>query len=149
MARIDVTHVPYKGSGPAMADLMSGRLTYMFGGISGVYPHVQAGRLRALAVSTEKRSAALPEIPTIAESGLPGYQTNTWNSMLVPRGTPAAVVRRLNAEVVAVLNEPEVRERMKQQGIDAAPGTPAELSAYIKAEMARFDQLIGAVGLKE
>lgn len=149
MARIDVIHVPYKGSGPAMADLMTGQVNYMFGGISALQPHVQSGKLRALAVSTEKRSAALPDLPTIAESGLPGYQTNTWNSMVVPRGTPAAIVQRLNGEVVAILNEPEVRERMRQQGIDPAPGTPAELAAYIKAEMARFDQLIAAIGLKE
>jgi tripartite-type tricarboxylate transporter receptor subunit TctC len=149
MAKIDVIHVPYKGSGPAMADLMSGQVSYMFGGISALQPHVQSGKLRALGVSTDKRSAALPEVPTIAESGLPGYQTNTWNSMVVPRGTPAAIVQRLNSEVVAILNEPDVRERMKQQGIDPAPGTPAELAAYIKTEMARFDQLIGAIGLKE
>lgn len=149
LAKIDVVHVPYKGSGPAMADLMAGQVNYMFGGISALHPHVQAGKLRALAVSTEKRSAVLPEIPTVAESGLPGYQTNTWNSLVVPRGTPPAIVGRLNREVVGILNEPEVRERMKQQGIDAAPSTPAELAAYVKAEMARFDQLIAAIGLKE
>ena len=148
MARIDVVHVPYKGSGPAMTDLMGGQVAYMFGGISALYPHVQSGKLRALGVSTAKRSSALPEIPTIAEGGVPGYQTNTWNSLVVPRGTPAAIIQRLNREVGAILNEPEVRERFKQQGIDPDPGTPAQLSAHIKAELVRFDKLIKAIGLK-
>ena len=147
-AKIDVIHVPYKGSGPAMADLMAGQVNYMFGGISGVFPHVQSGKLRALGVSTEKRSGALPNTPTIAESGVPGFATNTWNSLVVPRGTPEAIVQRLNAEVGAILNDPGVRERMQKQGIDAAPSSPAELAAYIKVEMVRFDQLIKAIGLK-
>ena len=148
MARIDVVHVPYKGSSPAMTDVMGGRCAYMFAGISAAQPHTLSGKLRALAVSTAKRSAALPEIPTIAESGLPGYQMNTWNSLVVPRGTPAAIVQRLNTEVVGVLNEPEVKERFKQQGIDPDPGTPAQLAAYIKSEVARFDSLIKTIGLK-
>lgn len=148
MARIDVVHVPYKGSGPAMTDLMGGQVAYMFGGVSALQPHVQSGKLRALAVSTVKRSAAAPEIPTIAESGLPGYSANSWNSLVVPRGTPPAIIQRLNTEVVAILNEPEVRQRFKQQGIDAEPGTPAQLAAYVKAEIQRFDKLIKAIGLK-
>jgi tripartite-type tricarboxylate transporter receptor subunit TctC len=148
MARIDVVHVPYKGSGPAMTDVMSGQCAYMFAGVSAAYPHTQAGKLRALAVSTAKRSAAVPEIPTVAESGLPGFQTNTWNSLVVPRGTPAPIVQRLNTEVVAVLNEPDVKERLKQQAIDPDPGTPAQLAAHIKSEVARFDKLIKTIGLK-
>ena len=90
----------------------------------------------------------MPDIPTVAESGLPGYQTNTWNSLVVPRGTPAPIIQRLNTEVVAVLNEPEVQERLKQQGIDPDPGTPAQLAAHIKSEVARFDKLIKTIGLK-
>ena len=148
MARIDVVHVPYKGSGPAMTDLMGGQVAYMFGGISALYPHVQSGKLRALAVSTAKRSSAVPEIPTVAEGGVPGYQTNTWNSLVVPRGTPAPIIQRLNTEVGAVLNDPEVRERFRQQGIDPDPGTPAQLAAHIRAELARFDKLIKAIDLK-
>jgi tripartite-type tricarboxylate transporter receptor subunit TctC len=145
----EMVHVPYKGSGPAMADLMGGQVSYMFGGVSGLYPHVQSGKLRAIGVSTEKRSSALPDIPTIAESGLPGFETNTWNSMVVPRGTPGPIVQRLNAEVHALMNEPEVRERMRQQGIDPAPSTPAQLAAYMRSEIKRFAQLISAIGLKE
>jgi tripartite-type tricarboxylate transporter receptor subunit TctC len=148
MAQIDVVHVPYKGSSPAMTDVMGGRCAYMFAGISAAHPHTLSGKLRALAVSTAKRSTALPEIPTIAESGLAGYHLNTWNSLVVPRGTPAAIIRRLNTEVVGILNEPEVKERLKQQGIDPDPGTPAQLAAHIKSEVARFDSLIKAIGIK-
>ena len=148
MARVDVVHIPYKGSSPAMTDLMAGHVAYMFAGISAAVPHTASGKLRVLAVSTAKRSAAVPEVPTIAESGLAGYQMNTWNSLVVPRGTPAPIIQRLNKEVVAVLNEPEIQERMKQQGIDADPGTPAQLAAFIKSEVARFDTLIKAIGLK-
>jgi tripartite-type tricarboxylate transporter receptor subunit TctC len=148
MAQIDVVHIPYKGSSPAMTDVIGGRCAYMFAGISAAQPHTLSGKLRALAVSTAKRSAALPEIPTIAESGLPGYHMNTWNSLVVPRGTSATIIQRLNTEVVAILNEPEVKERLKQQGIDPDPGTPAQLAAHIKSELARFDSLIKAIGLK-
>jgi tripartite-type tricarboxylate transporter receptor subunit TctC len=148
MAQIDVVHIPYKGSSPAMTDVIGGRCAYMFAGISAAQPHTLSGKLRALAVSTAKRSAALPEIPSIAESGLPGYHMNTWNSLVVPRGTSATIIQRLNTEVVAILNEPEVKERLKQQGIDPDPGTPAQLAAHIKSELARFDSLIKAIGLK-
>jgi tripartite-type tricarboxylate transporter receptor subunit TctC len=148
MAQIKVVHVPYKGSSPAMQDVMGGRCAYMFGGISAVQPQTVSGKLRALAVSTAKRSAAVPEIPTIAESGLSGYHMNTWNSLVVPRGTPMAIMQRLNTEVVGILNEPEVKERLKQQGIDPDPGTPAQLAAFIKSEVARFDSLIRTIGLK-
>jgi tripartite-type tricarboxylate transporter receptor subunit TctC len=148
MAQIDVVHIPYKGSSPAMTDVMGGRCAYMFAGISAAQPLTLSGKLRALAVSTAKRSAALPETPTIAESGLPGYHMNTWNSLVVPRGTPASIVQRLNTEVVGILNEPEVKERLKQQGIDPDPGTPAQLAAHIKSEVARFASLIKAIGLK-
>jgi tripartite-type tricarboxylate transporter receptor subunit TctC len=148
MAQIDVVHIPYKGSSPAMTDVIGGRCAYMFAGISAAQPHTLSGKLRALAVSTAKRSAALPEIPSIAESGLPGYHMNTWNSLVVPRGTSATIIQRLNTEVVAILNEPEVKERLKQQGIDPDPGTPAQLAAHIKSEVARFDSLIKTIGLK-
>ncbi len=148
MAAIDVVHIPYKGTGPAITDLISGQVGYMFGGISAIYPHVQAGKLRALAVSSEKRSPSLPDIPTVAEGGVTGYGTSTWNSLVVPRGTPVAIVTRLNAETVAALGQPEVRERLRAQGIDPDPGTPAQLAAHIKSERARFDKLIKAIGLK-
>jgi tripartite-type tricarboxylate transporter receptor subunit TctC len=148
MARIDVVHVPYKGSGPAMTDLIGGHVAYQFAGVSALLPFAVSGKLRALAVSTAKRSALAPDIPTIAESGLPGYETSSWNSLVAPHGTPRQTVARLNADIVAVLEQPEIRERFKQQGIDGDPGTPAQLAAHIKAERARFDRLITAIGLK-
>ncbi len=148
MAAIDVVHIPYKGTGPAITDLISGQVAFMFGGISAIYPHGQAGKLRVLAVSTAKRSPALPDIPTVAEGGIPGYGTNTWNSLVAPRGVPHHVVARLNAETVAVLNQPEVREKLRAQGIDPDPGTPTQLAAHIKSELARFEKLIKAIGLK-
>jgi tripartite-type tricarboxylate transporter receptor subunit TctC len=148
MANIDVVHIPYKGTGPAMTDLISGQVSYMFGGISAVYPHAQAGKLRVLAVSSAKRSPALPDIPTVAEGGITGYGTNSWNSLVAPRGTAKTIVDKLNAETVIVLNQPEVREKLRGQGIDPDPGTPAQLAAHIKSERARFDKLIKAIGLK-
>lgn len=148
MAAIDVVHVPYKGTGPAITDLISGQVAFMFGGISAINPHAQAGRLRVLAVSTAKRSPALPDVPTVAEGGIAGYGTSTWNSLVAPRGTPQPVLARLNTETVAALNQPEVRERLRAQGIDTDPGTPAQLAAQIKSELARFDKLIKAIGLQ-
>ncbi len=148
MARIDVVHVPYKGSGPAITDLIGGQVAYQFAGVSVLMPFVTTGKLRALGVSTAKRSAMAPAIPTIAESGLAGYATSSWNSLVAPRGTPRQIVERLNADTVAVLNLPEIRERFRQQGVDADPGTPGQLAAHIKAERARFDKLINAIGLK-
>ncbi|MEO7725860.1 MAG: tripartite tricarboxylate transporter substrate binding protein, partial [Burkholderiales bacterium] len=148
MAHIDVVHVPYKGSGPAITDLIGGHVAYQFAGVSALMPFVTSGKLRALAVSTAKRSAMAPAIPTIAESGLAGYETSSWNSLVAPRGTPRPIIERLNAETVAVLNLPEIRERFKQQGVEADPGTPAQLASHIKSERARFDKLIAAIGLK-
>jgi tripartite-type tricarboxylate transporter receptor subunit TctC len=148
MATLDVVHVPYKGTGPAITDLISGQIAYMFGGISAINPHVQAGRLRALAVSSAKRSPSLPDMPTVAEGGVAGYGTNSWNSLVAPRGTPQAVLARLNADTIAALNQPEVRDRLRTQGIDTEPGTPAQLAAHIKSERARFDKLIQAIGLQ-
>lgn len=148
MAKIDVVHVPYKGSGPAITDLIGGHVAYQFAGVSALMPFVTSGKLRALAVSTARRTPLAPDIPTIAESGLAGYQTSSWNSLVAPRGTPRGIVERLNTEIVAVLNQPEIRERLRQQGVDADPGTPAQLAAHIKAERARFAKLIAAIGLK-
>ena len=148
MAQIDVVHVPYKGTGPAITDLVGGHVAYQFAGVSVLMPFVTSGKLRALAVSTAKRSPMAPAVPTIAESGLAGYETSSWNSLVAPRGTPQLTIARLNADIVAVLNQPEIRERLKQQGVDADPGTPAQLAAHIKAERTRFDKLITAIGLK-
>jgi tripartite-type tricarboxylate transporter receptor subunit TctC len=148
MAGIDIVHVPYKGSGPAIVDLIGGQIGLIFSSVSGIQPHVNAGRLRALAVSTVKRSASMPDIPTLDESGVKGYQTRSWNSLVAPRGTPAPIIQRLNNEVNAVLSTSEVGDRIKKQGVETDPGTPADLARYINDEIARFKNLINAIQLK-
>ena len=148
MAGINTVHVPYKGGAPALNDLLSGQIAYMFGGVSGMVPHAQLGKVRAIAVSSSKRSTVVPDIPTVAEGGLVGYGTNTWNSLVAPRGTPAAIAERLNAEIKEVLNQADVKERLKRQGIEAESGTPAQLLAHIKSEIARYSALIKQIGLK-
>jgi tripartite-type tricarboxylate transporter receptor subunit TctC len=147
MAAINTVHVPYKGGGPAMNDLMAGQVAYMFGGISGLMPQRQIGKVRVLANSSGKRSPAAPDVPTIAESGLAGYATNTWNSLVAPRNTPQTIIDRINAEINGVLNQPEVRDRLIKQGIDPEPGTQAQLRVHIKSEIARYSALINAIGL--
>jgi tripartite-type tricarboxylate transporter receptor subunit TctC len=148
MAGIDVVHVPYKGGGPALNDLMAGQVAYMFGGVSGLVPHRQSGKIRLLGVTSLKRSQAAPDVPTIAESGLTGFSTSTWNALVAPRGTAKAVVDKINTDVNAVLNQPEVRDRLIKQGIDVEGGTPAQLQAHVKAEIARYNALIKTIGLK-
>lgn len=148
VAGIDMVHVPYKGNGPAIIDLIGGQIGLMLGSISTLYPHATAKKLRLLAVAGGKRSPAAPEIPTFAEGGVPGYQVNGWNCLVAPRGTPQAVIKRLNAEIVAGFGQREIVERLKVQSIDPAVGTPDQLAAYMKSELARYQKLIKAVGLK-
>lgn len=148
VAGIDILHVPYKGNGPAIIDLIGGQIALMLGSISSLYPHAAAKKLRLLAVASGKRSAAVPEIPTFAESGMPGYQVSGWNCIVAPRGTPQQIIKRLNAEIVAGFNQPDVLERLRKQSIDPATGTPEQLAAHIKSEFARYSKLIKAVGLK-
>jgi len=148
VAGIDMVHVPYKGNGPAIIDLIGGQIGLMLGSISTLYPHATAKKLRLLAVASSKRSPAAPEIPTFTEGGVPGYQVNGWNCLVAPRGTPQHVIKRLNAEIVAGFSQPEVVERLRKQSIDPAVGTPEQLAAYMKSELARYQKLIKAVGLK-
>ncbi|MCW5604227.1 MAG: tripartite tricarboxylate transporter substrate binding protein [Burkholderiales bacterium] len=148
MAGIDIVHIPYKGSGPSLIDLVSGQIGLMFSSISTFKPYIESGRLRALAVSTIRRSQVVPDIPTLDESGLKGYQTRSWNCVVAPRGTPMHVIQQINREINAVLGSPEVASNLKAQGIETDLGTPAELSAYIKDEIARFQNLINAIKLK-
>jgi tripartite-type tricarboxylate transporter receptor subunit TctC len=147
MAGIDIVHVPYKGTGPAIVDLIGGQVALLMGGISALRPQALSGKLRVLGITSAKRSPAVPDVPTIAESGITGYQTTSWNSMVAPRGVPQAIINRLNKEVVAVLSQPEVRDRLRAQGTDTDPGTPAQLAAHIKSERARFEKLIKTIGL--
>ena len=147
-AGIDIVHVPYKGNGPAIVDLIGGQIGLMLGSISSLYPHAAAKKLRLLAVASGKRSAAAPEIPTFAESGMPGYQVSGWNCLVVPRGTPQHVIQRLNTEIAAGFGQPDVAEWLKKQSIEPVAGTPEQLAAHIKSEFARYSKLIKAVGLQ-
>lgn len=147
-AGIDILHVPYKGNGPAIVDLIGGQIGLMLGSISSLYPHGAGKKLRLLAVASAKRSAGAPEIPTFAEGGMPGFQVSGWNCIVAPRGTPAAIVKRLNAEVVAGFAQSDVTERLRKQSIDAAVGSPEQLAAHMKSELARYHRLIQSVGLK-
>jgi tripartite-type tricarboxylate transporter receptor subunit TctC len=147
-AGIDTVHVPYKGNGPAITDLMSGQIAYMVGSISSLFPHAAAGKLRLVAIAAAKRSPTAPDVPTFAESGMPGYQVNGWNGIVAPQGTPAAVVKKLNAEIVAGFNAPDVLERLRKQSIESAVGAPEQMAQHIRTELARYSKLIKTIGLK-
>lgn len=148
MAGTKISHVPYRGGGPAMTDLLGGQIQLIFATAASAIPHVKTGRIRALAVTTAKRSTVVPEIPTVAETGLPGFEANNWYGVVVPAKTPRAIVDRLNKEFVAVLNMPDVREVLHRQGLDAAPSTPEAFGAYIKSETAKWAKVIKQSGAK-
>ncbi|MCX7199888.1 MAG: tripartite tricarboxylate transporter substrate binding protein [Proteobacteria bacterium] len=148
MGGLVMTHVPYKGGAPAMADLIGGNIPMVITVVPGAMPQVKAGRARLLAVTTGKRSSLLPDIPTIAESGLPGFEANNWYGVVVPAKTPQSIVARLNTELVKVLNSPGLRETYANQGIEAIPGTPAEFTAYIRSEIAKWGKIVKAAGIK-
>ena len=147
-AGVKMTHVPYKGLGPALTDLMSGRIELMFNSIVAILPHIQAGKLRALGVTSKQRSSLLPDVPTIAESGWPQYEAGSWYGILAPAGTPPAIIDRLHREIVKSLKDPEVQKRLAGEGADVIGSTPQEFSAHIKSELGRMGQAIKAAGLK-
>jgi tripartite-type tricarboxylate transporter receptor subunit TctC len=147
-AGVKMTHVPYKGVGPALTDLMTGRIEVMFNSIVAILPHIQSGKLRALGVTSKQRSALLPDVPTIAESGWPAYEAGSWYGILAPAGTPSAIIDRLQREIVKSLKDPEVQKRLAGEGADVIGSTPQEFAAHIKAELARMGQAIKAAGLK-
>jgi tripartite-type tricarboxylate transporter receptor subunit TctC len=140
-------HVPYKGSGPSIIDLVGGHVALMFGSTS-VLPHVQTKRLVLLAVTGAKRSEFVPQAPTLAESGLPGYEVSAWNALFAPAGTPQAIVTRLNGLVKSGLANPETKSVMEAQGLDATPSTPAELGQLVKTELVKWAKLIKGAGIK-
>lgn len=149
MAGIDMTHITYKGSGPATSDLLGGHISFLFSTIPGIQGPAKAGKLRVIAVTTAKRSGALPDTPTIAESGVPGYEANSWNTMVVPKGTPAPIIARLNAELSAALRAPEMKARLVPQGFDPEPSTPQEVTDYVASEVARYGKLLKSMGLRD
>ena len=146
LAKVDMVHVPYKGSGPALIDLLGGQTQLMFSTMPPALPHVKSGRLRALGMTGSRRSPLVPELPTIAESGLPGYEITQWWGLLGPAGLPAAIVTRLNSDVNAVLQQPEVKARFANEGADTAPNTPAWFASYMKSEVAKWAKVVKASG---
>lgn len=147
-AGIEVTHVPYKGFGPALTDLLSGQVSAAFGTTLATLPHVRAGKLVALGISSARRSPAAPEVPTIAEAGIAGFDVNEWQMLLAPAGTPAPVIERLQREVAAALQQPEVRARFTELGATPVGSTSAEAQAFLRAEIARWAELAKRVGIK-
>jgi len=143
----DLTHVPYKGTGPALADVLGGHVGVMFASTASVRPLVVGGKLRALGISTLKRSPAMPDVAPIAESGVPGFDTSSWGGLVVPRGTPTAIIARLNSEIVAVVRQGDLREHLESQGYVLQTSTPQEFAAHIRSELVRFRKLIKAAGL--
>ena len=147
MAGVTLTHVPYKGSGPGLTDLSAGRLAVCFSTALSVVPFMKSGRLRAIAVTSSARSSFVPDLPTVAESGLPGYEASTWYGVIAPAGTPRAIVTRLHSEIVKVLTLPEVRDRLSAQGIDPVGNTPEQFAAYIKSEIVKWAKIIKTTGV--
>lgn len=148
MAGIDMTHIPYKGAGPAMIDLIAGQAQVMFANIIASLPFIRSGRMKALAVSSAKRSPAAPEIPAVAESGLAGFNESGQHGILAPAGTPREVVQRLNAEIVKALNLPEIKERLASEGAAIVGSTPEHYAAVIRSDVAKWAKVIKSSGIR-
>jgi tripartite-type tricarboxylate transporter receptor subunit TctC len=148
LAGIKLNHVPYKGAAPAFIDLISGQVDLMFANIVGALPHVKSGRVRALAVSSTKRAAVLPEVPSIAESGYPGFDATTWTGIFAPAATQREIVSKLHGDLTRVLQRQSVRDRFVSQGSEVVAGSPAELAAFMRAETAMFAKIIRAANIR-
>jgi tripartite-type tricarboxylate transporter receptor subunit TctC len=147
-AGVDIVHVPYKGGGPAVVDTIGGQVQLLFVSMPAAWQHVKAGKLKAIAVTSAKRSVAAPDVPTIAESGIPDYVVDSWYGALAPAKTPPAAVAKLNAAFVKVLDDPQVRERLLAQGAEAAPSTPAEFDRVIRDELQKWEFVIRSARIK-
>ncbi|VFR44056.1 Tricarboxylate transport protein TctC [plant metagenome] len=141
---LDMVHIPYKSGGPAIVDVMGGQVDFMFSTVAAAYPLVSTGKLRALAVSSPQRSARLPDVPTVAESGVPGYEAYEWNGLFLPKGTPDAVSATLHDALVQVLDEAEVKQRLSDLGAQPAGSTPADFSAFLQKESAKWAEVVKA-----
>ena len=148
MAGVKMTHIPYKGGGPAMIDLVGGQVQLVFATAASAVPQIKGGKIKGIAVTTAKRSALMPNLPTIAEAGLPGFDANNWYGLLAPAKTPRPIVMRLNTEVKKVLALPDVKDFLFHQGLDPAPGTPEQFGAYIKSEMTKWAKVVKDSGAK-
>jgi tripartite-type tricarboxylate transporter receptor subunit TctC len=148
MAGIDLNHVPYKGSGPAMQDLVSGQVKVSFAGIPNVLSHVKGGRLRLLAVSTAKRWPELPDVPTVAEAGVPGYEATLWLNLSAPAGTPQDILQRLHAETTKALQDPELQQNFRRAGVEATVMPQQEIDAFVRNEYEKWGKVVKATGAK-
>jgi len=148
MTAIDMVHVPYKGTAPGLLAVLSGEVSMIFAPSASALPHVQAGRLRALAITTAKRSPAAPEIPTVAEAGVPGYEAFPWYGVLVPARTPPEIISRMHAEIKKVVESREIKQRLAAMGVETASQTPEEFASYIKVETKKWAKVISRAGVK-
>ncbi len=148
MAGIKMTHVPYKGNTPAMTALMSGEVAMVFDPVLTSMPMVKSGRVRALAVTTARRSALLPDVPTVAEAGVKGYEAGNWFGIFAPAGTPREIVERVNAAINKAMTRPDMKDKLLSQGADALSGSPADLAALVQRELAKFAKIIKAAGVR-
>ncbi len=148
MAKVDITHIPYKGNVPAITDILAGQVALVFATLPTVLPHVKAGKLKSIAVLGSTRSTALPEVPTMADSGLPGFEVNNWVGVFAPAGTPAAVVGKLNAEILRIMRLPDVQARLAGEGMRFVPMSVDEFAAFAKAEVAHWAPVVRASGAR-
>jgi tripartite-type tricarboxylate transporter receptor subunit TctC len=148
MAKIDMQHIPYKGSSPAVTDLLGGQVNYMFDSITSAKPHIASGKLRPIGLTTLKRSKSLPGVPTIAESGLPGYDVTPWFAVFVPANTPKSIIKKLNASLLSSMNAPEIREKFEAIGAEPIGSSPEELATYLNKEIDRWGRVITTNNIK-
>jgi tripartite-type tricarboxylate transporter receptor subunit TctC len=149
MAKLKMVHIPYKGTGPAMVDMLAGHTAVMAGTMVTTVPQIRAGRLRGLGITTTKRSDAAPDIPTISEAGLPGFESVQWYGLLAPANTPRDIVNRLHGEMVKILQQPAIRKRFAADGADVVANTPDQFAAYIKAELVKWDKVARGAGIEK
>jgi len=148
MTHTYMVHIPYRGSAPVVTDLLAGQVDVMFDNVPNVIQHVRAGKMKALGVSTAKRSALAPEVPSLDEAGVPGYDLSVWFGVLAPAGTPREIVQRLNTEIIKILQSPDVKERFLKQGVDVQTSTPEQFDAFVKSEVARWAKVIKDAGIR-
>ena len=148
MTKTKMTHIPYKSSAPSLTDLIGGQIQVLFNNMISTTPHVKTNRLRALATTGAKRSPALPDLPTVAEAGVPGYANSSWSALAAPDGTPKPLIARLNKEFIEILRMPDIQQKHSEVGAEIVASTPEQFHAYLKAEVAKFGKLVKAAGIK-
>jgi tripartite-type tricarboxylate transporter receptor subunit TctC len=148
MAGVDILHVPYKGGGAAVPELLGGHISMQFATVPSVIAHVRSGKLRALGLTSEKRSLSVPDIPTISESGLPGFDQSAWHGLFAPAGTPDSIIAKMSKEVVSTLKIPDVEKRFTSQGVDIIASTPEEFAAFVRKDVAKYEKLIKSANIR-